>query len=1017
MADGDDGMGERHDSASVPRPGVQLGLSIRIQMLGVALAVMLPMLLLALYQIREEAVQARGNVEQIALTIARINAAEVSRILSITESFLEAAAKDPDIQALDRSQCGTRFVNFPKIYPHHTNLLTKDIEGFPICSALPIPSGAKVNLLYYLDEVRHANGFAIGTPNQGPLSKRWVVPLDFPLRNRAGEIVGTVSAPLDLLNFNPFVGTVAFEGLPDGTTATLFAPDMTLLARSLEPEKWVGSKRVVVPQLVNLVARRSGTTRFVSKIDDVERIHGAAPVPGTAWTSIASIPTAPLDTRVNAVIRTWMGITLVAVLVSLGLAYALSRWLAGPILAVARIARKVEAGDTEVRAVAVGSREIQLFAQAFNSMLDSLHQQQRQLAGSEERYHSLFSGAKIAELLVDPRTGDIIDANDAACRYYGYDLDRIRSLRIQDINCLAPDQVAQKMVGAATEADGHLYFRHRLADGTIRDVEVHSGPIKIGGRTLLYSVVHDVTDRKRLETERQLLVMAIEQCPVSIIVADPSGAIEYVNPTFLKTTGYDRDEVLGQNPRLLKSGFTPENEYREMWNRLCTGEIWTGMFQNRRKDGSTYWEQAQISPVMDGDGTITHFVGVKTDITERREAEETIRTLVLRLQSVLDAASEVAIIATDMNGLITVFNRGAERMLGYQATEIIGLATPELFHLADEVTARALQLSEEIGHDVSGFKAFVAKAEMLGQDRSEWTYIRKDAERITVSLAVTTIPDQDGKISGYLGVAVDISDRKRAEAEIVAKTETLTEQAAQLARSNAELEQFAYVASHDLRQPLRMISSYLRLMEKRLGAEITGELREYLDYAVNGAKRMDQLIVDLLEYSRIGKHANGVDDVDLRAAINGVLFNMAPAIEDTKATVLVAGTFPVVRGNRIELERLFQNLIGNALKYQSPHAQPNIEIGGRKDSGEWRFWVKDNGIGIAPADHERIFAIFQRLVGMDEYEGTGIGLSVCKKIVEHHGGRIWVDSTPGVGSTFYFTLPTLTTSSLSPHDR
>ena len=355
------------------------GISIRTQMLVAALLTLLPMMALAVYQVHGETVQARRNVEQVATSIARLNAGEISRILQVTEVFLEKMSEKPDIRALDASRCGHWFDHFPDIYPHHSNLLTKDLAGNPVCSALPIPSGAKINLMYYLDEVRHANGFAIGTPIRGPLSKRWVVPLDFPIRDGTGIIIGTVSAPLDLLNFNPFVGSGAFDGLPEGTTATLFAPDMTMLARSLEPEKWIGSKRVLVPELTGLVAKRSGTTRFVSMIDHIERIHVAAPVPGTAWTTIASIPTAPFDTAVAAVIRQWVWICALVSLASMAVAYALARRTAKPILAVAAIAERVGGGEMELRAPSTGSSEVVKFAAAFNDMLDSLRDKNREM--------------------------------------------------------------------------------------------------------------------------------------------------------------------------------------------------------------------------------------------------------------------------------------------------------------------------------------------------------------------------------------------------------------------------------------------------------------------------------------------------------------------------------------------------------------------------------------------------------------------------------------------------------------
>ena len=219
------------------------------------------------------------------------------------------------------------------------------------------------------------------------------------------------------------------------------------------------------------------------------------------------------------------------------------------------------------------------------------------------------------------------------------------------------------------------------------------------------------------------------------------------------------------------------------------------------------------------------------------------------------------------------------------------------------------------------------------------------------------------------------------------------------------MPQFSYVASHDLRQPLRMVTSYLELIEKRLPPEsLSVDIKTFLDYAVGGAKRMDRLILDLLEYSRTGKSAKLVP-VPLGETIDDALVNLTVAIREADAVVVVADNLPTVNGDPTELTRLFQNLIGNAVKYHAPDRRPEIEIACRRERREWLVSVNDNGIGIAPDDRERAFAIFQRLVAQDACEGSGIGLAVCKKIVEHHGGRIWIESEVGAGSTFFMTFP------------
>jgi signal transduction histidine kinase len=221
--------------------------------------------------------------------------------------------------------------------------------------------------------------------------------------------------------------------------------------------------------------------------------------------------------------------------------------------------------------------------------------------------------------------------------------------------------------------------------------------------------------------------------------------------------------------------------------------------------------------------------------------------------------------------------------------------------------------------------------------------------------------------------------------------------------SNAELEQFSYVASHDLRQPLRSITGYLGLIRKKLGPQLDEETTTFLNFAINGAKRMDQLILALLEYSRTGKAAEQTL-MSLVEVVAEARTNLAQAIAEAEAAIVVQEGLPTVMGDRIELTRLFQNLLGNAIKYRAPGRPSRVEIGCRHQDREWMLWVRDNGIGIAPEDHERAFGIFQRLVTKTQYEGTGIGLAVCKKIVEHYGGRIWIESAAGDGATFFFTL-------------
>jgi light-regulated signal transduction histidine kinase (bacteriophytochrome) len=239
---------------------------------------------------------------------------------------------------------------------------------------------------------------------------------------------------------------------------------------------------------------------------------------------------------------------------------------------------------------------------------------------------------------------------------------------------------------------------------------------------------------------------------------------------------------------------------------------------------------------------------------------------------------------------------------------------------------------------------------------------------------------------------------------IVEMKASLEKYTSELKSSNEELERFAYVASHDLQEPLRMVSSFLHLIEKKMEPRLDAATSQYISFAVDGAERMKALIQDLLEYSRVGTNKDSFRDVDCNEIVRTVTSYFNLPVSESNARIITIGRLPVIKAVPAQLLQLFQNLVGNALKYRS-ELPPEIEIRCADSGGFWRFTVKDNGIGIDPRFYEKIFIIFQRLHNKTEYSGTGIGLSICKKIVEKHGGTIGVESEPGKGSTFYFTIP------------
>lgn len=327
-------------------------------------------------------------------------------------------------------------------------------------------------------------------------------------------------------------------------------------------------------------------------------------------------------------------------------------------------------------------------------------------------------------------------------------------------------------------------------------------------------------------------------------------------------------------------------------------------------------------------------------------------------------------------------------MMGMPNDKIAGDADDWRNRVHPDDRAEALAESEKL---LSGATRFYANEYRVrdGDGVYRWVLAR----------GVAVKRDDAGRALRAVGTYTDITERKTMETALQEKSNALL-------RSNKELEAFAYVASHDLRQPLRTVNSYAALLERDLGENIGEDAREFLGFIRDGARRMDRLIVDLLEYSRVGRDAMPPSVVDARVIAEEAAANLAAAVADADAVVDIAPDLPKIRGDEMRLLQLLQNLIGNAIKYRTPGRRPTVKITAQPENDDMiRFAVQDNGLGVASEHFERIFGIFQRLHGGDKIEGSGVGLAICKKIVERHGGRIWIDSTPGDGSVFYFTLP------------
>ena len=833
-----------------------------------------------------------------------------------------------------------------------------------------------------------------------------------PVVDRGGHLLGLLCGSLDLLKPN-YLGKLAASRLGPHGYFYLFNNQRTML---VHPDQGRVLKRDVPPganRLFDAALRGFEGTGETRSSRGVTLLSSFKRLKSTGWILSANYPQSEAYAPLQQAKWYFLAGLVVALGCTLLVTQLFMRHLTAPLLAFTRHVEAITGMDQEPVPIAIdGGDEIGTLALAFNRMVHEAHLQKEAARAQEDFSENLLQNSSVPTFVVDSGHRVII-WNRACEELTGCPASKVLGTEehwkpfYPTRRPVLADLVIDGTLGEPTDLYGvctpsqigpeGLYAEgwYPALNGQERFLCFDAAPIRDAGGEVIAAIetLRDITARKHAEESLMKLSLALEQMPVTVMITDRQGSIEYVNPNFTKVTGYHPEEALGNNPRLVNSDWHPPEFFRELWSTILAGRGWRGELCNKRKNGELYWESATISPVKGAAGEIKHFVAVKEDITERKRAQQALSRSEERTRLLLESTAE-AIFGTDLSGACSFANPACARLLGYgHPDELLGRHMHQLMH-----HTRADGSSYPL--EACPMHGMLFGAEGVHVD--DELFWRADGSSFAAEY--WAFPQlSDGEVVGVVMTFFDITARRRGEEEL--RQATAAAEAATRAKS-----EFLANMSHEIRTPINAAIGMLYLLQQ---TELSEAQKNYLDKAKSASNMLLRVINDILDFSKI--EAGKLELESVTFSLDAVLRDLAAVASATikeKQVELSVGCAPGVPdflvGDPLRLGQVLLNLTSNAIKF-TEQGSVHLEVAlAQEEAGEasLRFTVVDTGIGMAPQQQEKLFSAFTQADTSTtrRYGGTGLGLTISAQLVEMMGGTIRVASEPGKGSSFSFTV-------------